>query len=312
MYIYVYICMHIYTLYTFTYIHVENPAHTVTIVYNSSYDSFICVTWLIACDMADSHVTWLINTRDMTHCTQHNYTTHSFVHLCDITHSHMGWLRWVGSLKLQVSFAKKPYKRDGILQKRPIILRSLIIVATPYQERKHNPCLQYMNESRHVHKRVTSRICMSFVTHANASRHIEYESCHTSLALGRICGGSAQVPHTWMSYITHMNELHHTQQESCRTHGQVTSHTSTRHVTHMCESHTNVWVTSRTHMYGSRHVQVWVMAHLASNRHDPGRIGASVTHINESRHTHTWVTSHIDESRHKHEWVTWMFNGTHC
>jgi len=38
----------------------------------------------------------------------------------------MGWLRWVGSLKLQVSFAKEPYKRDCILQKRTVILRSLL------------------------------------------------------------------------------------------------------------------------------------------------------------------------------------------
>ena len=44
---------------------------------------------------------------------------------------HMGWLRFVGSLKAQVSFAKEPYKRDIILQKRPTILRSLLIVATP-------------------------------------------------------------------------------------------------------------------------------------------------------------------------------------
>jgi len=44
----------------------------------------------------------------------------------------MGWLRLVGSLKLWVSVAKEPYKRDSILQKRPIILRSLLIVATPY------------------------------------------------------------------------------------------------------------------------------------------------------------------------------------
>jgi len=43
----------------------------------------------------------------------------------------MGWLPLVGSLKLQVSFAKEPYKRDDILQKRPVILRSLIIEATP-------------------------------------------------------------------------------------------------------------------------------------------------------------------------------------
>ena len=46
--------------------------------------------------------------------------------------AHMGWLRLVGSLKLQVAFAKEPYKRDDILQKRPVILRSLLLVATPY------------------------------------------------------------------------------------------------------------------------------------------------------------------------------------
>jgi len=32
----------------------------------------------------------------------------------------MGWLRLVGSLKLQVSFAKEHYERDDILQKRPM------------------------------------------------------------------------------------------------------------------------------------------------------------------------------------------------
>jgi len=44
----------------------------------------------------------------------------------------MGWLWLIVSLKLQVSFAKEPYKRDYILQKRPVVLRSLLIVATPY------------------------------------------------------------------------------------------------------------------------------------------------------------------------------------
>jgi len=44
----------------------------------------------------------------------------------------MGWLRLVGSIKSQVSLAKEPYKRDCILQKKPIILRSLPIVATLY------------------------------------------------------------------------------------------------------------------------------------------------------------------------------------
>jgi len=37
------------------------------------------------------------------------------------------WLRLVGSLKLQVSFAKEPYKRDYILRTRPVTLRSLLI-----------------------------------------------------------------------------------------------------------------------------------------------------------------------------------------
>jgi len=45
----------------------------------------------------------------------------------------MGWLRLAGPLKRQVSFAKEPYKTDDILQKRPIIIRSLLIIATPYK-----------------------------------------------------------------------------------------------------------------------------------------------------------------------------------
>jgi len=50
----------------------------------------------------------------------------------DASSTTMGWLRLVRSLKLQVSFAKEPYQRDGILQKRPIILSILLTVATPY------------------------------------------------------------------------------------------------------------------------------------------------------------------------------------
>jgi len=34
----------------------------------------------------------------------------------------MGWLLSVGSIKLQVAFAKEPYKRVNILQKRTVIL----------------------------------------------------------------------------------------------------------------------------------------------------------------------------------------------
>jgi len=46
----------------------------------------------------------------------------------------MVWLQLVGSLKTSVSFAKEPYTTDYVLYKRPIFLRSLPIIATPYEE----------------------------------------------------------------------------------------------------------------------------------------------------------------------------------
>ena len=48
----------------------------------------------------------------------------------------MVWLRLVGSIKLQVSFAKEPYKRGDILPQRPITLLILLTVATPYMYRR--------------------------------------------------------------------------------------------------------------------------------------------------------------------------------
>ena len=44
----------------------------------------------------------------------------------------MGWLRLVGSNKTQVSFAEYDLSYRALLQKRPIILRRLLIVATQY------------------------------------------------------------------------------------------------------------------------------------------------------------------------------------
>jgi len=59
-------------------------------------------------------------------------TSHkSALQMCVYVYMGMGWLRLVGFLKWQVSFAKEPYKRDYTLQKRPMILRSLLIVVIP-------------------------------------------------------------------------------------------------------------------------------------------------------------------------------------
>ena len=59
-------------------------------------------------------------------CYLHSWQHHN----CRI--KRMGWLRLVGSLKLQVSFAEYRLFYRALLQKRPVILRSLLIVATLY------------------------------------------------------------------------------------------------------------------------------------------------------------------------------------
>ena len=53
----------------------------------------------------------------------------------------IGWLRLVSSFKLQVSFAEYTLFYRALLQKRPIILRSVLIVATPYTYSEFGPCL---------------------------------------------------------------------------------------------------------------------------------------------------------------------------
>ena len=62
----------------------------------------------------------------------------------------MGWLRLVGSLTSQVSLAKELYKTDDILQKRPIILRSLLHVATPYRKRHLKLQITYQSQPPHI------------------------------------------------------------------------------------------------------------------------------------------------------------------
>jgi len=74
---------------------------------------------------------WVVSYRWLSHVTHMDESscTH-LAHLAESQHANMGWLRLVSPLKLQVSFAKEPYKRDDILQKRPIILRRLRMVGT--------------------------------------------------------------------------------------------------------------------------------------------------------------------------------------
>jgi len=86
----------------------------------------------------------------------------------------MGWLRFVGSLKLQVSLAEYRLFYRALLQKRPIILRSLLIVATPYP----------MCVLRHTHPR-TEEIGLQIITTAKISNKFSRESPYTSNMFSR-------------------------------------------------------------------------------------------------------------------------------
>jgi len=77
----------------------------------------------------------LPHTREHSFNMYEHYTTYMHEYVCllyNMYESYMGWLRLVGSIELEVSFAKEPYRRDDILQKRPIILSILLTVATPW------------------------------------------------------------------------------------------------------------------------------------------------------------------------------------
>ena len=82
----------------------------------------------------------------------------------------MGWLRIVGSLKLDVSFAKEPYKRDDILRKKPIILRSLLIVATPYLFKMSCSLTQMSHQTSVVRGSMLQHVaaCCSMLQHVAA------------------------------------------------------------------------------------------------------------------------------------------------
>jgi len=62
------------------------------------------------------------------------------VAVCVAVDSGMGWLRLVGSLMLQVCFAEYSLFCRALLQKKPLILRCLLLVATPYQYEDNRIC----------------------------------------------------------------------------------------------------------------------------------------------------------------------------
>jgi len=66
---------------------------------------------------------------------------HITIHIT-LQHITMGWLRWVGCLKIQGSLQNTGLFCRALLQKRPIFLSILLIVATPYP---YKWCVQHIN-----------------------------------------------------------------------------------------------------------------------------------------------------------------------
>ena len=111
----------------------------------------------------------------------HMYDKTCLIHVCEMTWRvwldsfmcmtrliHMGWLQLVGSIKLQVSFAKEPYKRDDILQERHIILSILLSVATPYVFHDSFICVTWLFHMRampHSYEWHDSFICVPWLIH---------------------------------------------------------------------------------------------------------------------------------------------------
>ena len=134
-----------------THEHVMSPTYTGHVTHMNEHMSLLVVRQTHSCVWRDPYmwVTWRVHVCDMTQvvdmCDMSASCVypHTFIclwqvpfvcvtwriHLCAMTH--MRWLPLVGSFKLYVSFANEPYKKDDILQKRSMILRSLLIVATP-------------------------------------------------------------------------------------------------------------------------------------------------------------------------------------
>jgi len=119
---YIHIHIHIYT-YTYVYIHIR----IFLFLSRCMYTSVECVELCYKRDFILQK-----RPKETIFCCRFNLRN------CDSKNTHvwhmygMGWLRWVGSLKLKVYFAEYSLFYRALLHKRPTILRSLLIAASPY------------------------------------------------------------------------------------------------------------------------------------------------------------------------------------
>ena len=205
----------------------------------------------------------------------------------------MGWLRCVGCLKIYVSLQNIGLFCRSLLQKRPIFLSILLIVATPYliftsDESKFHFCwtistiriLNSKNSVRGVWSAIFPFLGGS-ITRMN-------ELCRTFAQVLSLCVYVFEcvIKYEWMSHVTRMNEW-------CHTSEWVMSHIWMSHVVHLNESCcTSEWVRSHIRMSHVRcREHIW-MSH--------------VTLMNESHPIYEWITPHIWTCRVPRRVCIWM------
>jgi len=180
----------------------------------------------------------------------------------------MGWLQLVGSIKLQVSFAKEPYKRDDILQKRPIILSILLTVATPYRIY----CIYWY----------TVAITLTFANFVPS----KFASDNPGLNVLRTGVIAESQAHTHTHTYTHTHA--HTHIHTC-THTHTHTHTNTHSYTdtHTCkdqykDQYTQTWFQRAPDWCDCRQTNIHTHTHTHTRTH-------TQTHTHTHTHTHTRV-----------------------
>jgi len=123
----------------------------------------------------------------------------------------IGWLRLVGSLKLQVSFTKYSIFYRALLQKRPITSLIILVAATPYRKLL-TPCIEIFHSlelNRDYRCEKTVRVWWgSRITQKNC-----YELDRKFLYLRKSCRRNTGVRIYWDvggSRVTHRTEYSYT------------------------------------------------------------------------------------------------------
>ena len=129
-YTYVYFCVLIIYIHMYTYIHHDEQticAYSPFFRFRSLSLSLLCtrthslsLSRSLSCGFSLSHTHTLSRTLSLTHSLPFLWGVLNLTYrICCVLS--VVWLWLVGLIKLYVSFAKEPYKRDNILQKRQII-----------------------------------------------------------------------------------------------------------------------------------------------------------------------------------------------